>query len=45
MLVITDLVPRPDHHVAVELLVRVVAAALAVAGILGLLPAVAGLAS
>lgn len=45
MHVIADLIHHPSRHPAVDLLLRVAAVVLAGAGILGLLPVIAELAS
>jgi zinc transporter ZupT len=43
--VIANLIHRPDRHVALDLLLRLAAAALVTIAILGLLPAIAEVAS
>jgi hypothetical protein len=42
---ITSLIQRPDRHVALDLLLRLAAAALVTIAIFGLLPAIAGVAA
>jgi hypothetical protein len=43
--VIANLIHRPDRHVALDLLLRLAAVAMATIAILGLLPAIAGVAA
>ena len=43
--VIANLIHRPDRHVALDLLLRLAAVALVTIAILGLLPAIAGVAA